>query len=290
MFKLAVFTDEISQDLDIAIGVAKKYKVEGLEIRSINNKGPHNFTKEEIKVIKSKIQDAGLKVCSIASPFFKCDINNDKECNEHLDILKNCIDLAHTLGTNIVRGFTFWRTGDTDRYFDKIVDKFPKVIDIVKKGKIILGIENEAATFIGSGKYLARFLKEINSEVIKAIWDPANEVHDLTYGESPYPTGYNWVKDRIVHVHIKDAVKVGESGKPESVPVGEGDINYWGQLKALKEDGYNGYISLETHWRKKAKLTEEQVNKPGGSSYSAFAKESSEYCLENIHKIISSIK
>ncbi|MFH1825487.1 MAG: sugar phosphate isomerase/epimerase family protein [Candidatus Firestonebacteria bacterium] len=289
MYKLAAFTDEISQDLDVVISVAKKYELEGLEIRSVNNKGPHNFTKDEIKVIKSKIGDSGLKVCSIASPFFKCDINSEKGYNEHLDILKNCINLAHILGTNIVRGFTFWRTGDTDRYFDRIVDKFTKPIEIVKKEGIILGIENESATFVGTGKYLARFLKAVNSDVIKAIWDPANEVHDLTYGESPFPTGYNWVKDKIVHVHLKDAIKVGESGKPESVPVGEGDVNYWGQLRALKEDGYDGYISLETHWRKKTKLTEDQVNRPGGSDYSAFAKESSEYCLENIHKIINSI-
>lgn len=290
MFKLASFTDEISQDLDVVIEVAKKYKLEGLEIRTVNDKGPHNFSKGEIKIIKKKINDSGIKVCSIASPFFKCDIDNKKEYAQHLDILKTCLDLAGELGAKVVRGFAFWRKGMPEKYFDKVVDLFPKPVEIVKKSKIILGIENEASTFIGTGRYLARFLKAINSPVVKAIWDPANQIHDAENTEPPFPEGYSYVKDMIVHVHIKDGVKFGVSGKSESVPVGEGEVNYWGQFKALKEDGYNGYVSLETHWRKAAaKLTEAQMNKPGGTAYSSAAKESSEYCLDNIYKMIKSL-
>jgi len=38
MFKLAVFTDEISQDLHRAIDMAQDFKLKGLEIRSEKNK------------------------------------------------------------------------------------------------------------------------------------------------------------------------------------------------------------------------------------------------------------
>ena len=133
-------------------------------------------------------------------------------------------------------------------------------------------------------------MKDINSPVIRATWDPANERHDLTYGECPFPTGFNFVKEYMIHFHMKDAVKMGAEGKPESVPVGEGDINYWGQFKALKDMGYNGYVSLETHWRMKtAKMSEDVVNRPGGQAYTSGAKESSVYCLNNIKKILKSI-
>ena len=36
--------------------------------------------------------------------------------------------------------------------------------------------------------------------------------------------------------------------KPLWCPLGEGVIDWRGQMEALVRDGYNGWISLETHW------------------------------------------
>jgi sugar phosphate isomerase/epimerase len=47
-------------------------------------------------------------------------------------------------------------------------------------------------------------------------------------------------------VHIKDCHLDGH--KPVWGPVGTRSIDWKGQLAALKQDGYTGYISLETHW------------------------------------------
>jgi len=51
-----------------------------------------------------------------------------------------------------------------------------------------------------------------------------------------------------VHVHVKDARRVPGAEKPELMPVGQGDIDWHGQIKALIRDGYRGALSLETHW------------------------------------------
>jgi sugar phosphate isomerase/epimerase len=40
-----------------------------------------------------------------------------------------------------------------------------------------------------------------------------------------------------------------EGGKWEWAPVGEGVVDWPGQLKALERDGYRYAVSLETHWR-----------------------------------------
>ena len=153
-----------------------------------------------------------------------------------------------------------------------------------------MGIENESSTYFGNGEWTAKFVKTINSPWVKVTWDPANEVHDTDWGGPAFPEGFEWVKDLIIHVHLKDAVRYGAQGKPECVAVGEGDINYWGQLKALKDMNYEGYVSLETHWRGGAKkLSEELVNVPGGAAYTAAAEESSKYCLRNLYKILSSL-
>jgi sugar phosphate isomerase/epimerase len=67
--------------------------------------------------------------------------------------------------------------------------------------------------------------------------------------------------------------------------MGEGVIDYVGQFKALKDDGYSGYVSLETHWRP-VKLSEELLNRPGGEKFSESGEFASRICLKNIMKIL----
>ncbi len=287
MFKLSVITDEVSQDLKVVASFAKKFGLDGVEIRTLWGKSPQNLL-EDVGEIKRILSEHGLKVSAIASPFFKADIDNEREYNEHIDILRNCIKLAKELDTRIIRVFTFWRKGKLEDYLDQIIEKYQKPIEIAEKEDVILGVENEPSTFAGNGRELATFLSSIKSKNVKAIWDPGNDIFDPS-GEIPYPDGYNYVKKWVIHVHLKDGVRKGEDGKPDVVPFGEGDVAYKEQFKALKEDGYDGYLSLETHWRPKKKLPEEIVVKPGGEEFSELGEEASEICMRNLLKILRSI-
>ena len=47
--------------------------------------------------------------------------------------------------------------------------------------------------------------------------------------------------------HVKDVDF--ENGKRVWLPVGAGKINYHAELQALKNDGYDGIVALETHFR-----------------------------------------
>jgi sugar phosphate isomerase/epimerase len=75
-------------------------------------------------------------------------------------------------------------------------------------------------------------------------WDPGNA---RASGERAYPDGYNLLpKARIGHCHCKDTVK--KSGGYEWAAMGRGIIDWAGQFRALKRDGYRFAVSLETHW------------------------------------------
>jgi L-ribulose-5-phosphate 3-epimerase len=284
-FRLAVFTDEISQDLEKALGVVQEYALDGVEIRSVWDRPPQALDKKDIAEAKRLIDRAGLRVCSIGSPFFKCDIDSPEECREHLEILERCIGLADALGAPIIRGFTFWRKGDLESHWQRILDHFPEPVRKLERAGLILGIENEHSTFIGTGEKLARFLAEIDSPHVRAVWDPANSVHDIDDDEIPYPDGYEAIKQWVDHVHIKDADK-DENGKPFPVCLGDGVIDMKGQLRALEEDGYRGYVSLETHWRPKA-LSEEELNRPGGATFSQEGEYATRRCLEWLHATLT---
>jgi len=288
MFNLSVITDEVSQELEVAARFAKSFKLNGVEIRTIWGKTPQNLL-HSLNRIKETLSKYNLKVSAIASPFFKADIDSEKEYREHLDILRKSIKLAKDLDTNIVRGFTFWRKGSLEDYLEPIIEKYQKPLEIIEAEDITFGIENEPSTFVGNGKELAIFLSRLGSKKVKALWDPGNDIWDSS-GEIPYPDGYRYVKDWIVHVHIKDGVRKGEEGgKPEGAPIGRGEVDYLNQLKALREDGYDGYLSLETHWRPMKKLSEEIIIRPGGEEFSRFGEEASEICMRNLLQTLSKI-
>jgi L-ribulose-5-phosphate 3-epimerase len=287
MFKLSVFTDEVSQDLEVATKFAKNFNLNGVEIRNVWGKPPHELLKELDKV-KKILARYELEVSSIASPFFKADLNNPEEYVKHLEILEKSIELAKELETNIIRGFTFWRKGTLNEHIDEIVEKFQKPLEIVEKEGVVLAIENEPSTFVGNGREMAQFLNRIDSNNVRAVWDPGNDIWD-PLGEIPYPDGYSYVKGKMVHVHIKDGVRKGLEGKYEFVAFGEGEIDYLGQLKALKKDGYSGYLSLETHWRLKKKLPKDVVIRPAGDEFSALGEESSKICMENLQAMLRKI-
>lgn len=283
MFKIGIMTDEISQDFERAIGVVSEYGLQTIEIRGVWKKGPHLLEPEDIAKMKAILADTGIAVSCIASPFYKCNIDDEAAIREHWDILRRCADLAHTFGTNLVRGFTFWDTNRTDDVWDIIISKFEEPVKIIEETDIVLGIENEAACSIGTGLRLERFLTEINHPRVKAVWDPANEVFDPE-GERPYPDSYNRIKRFMVHFHMKDAVK-NEEGKARCVAIGEGLIDYPGQIRDLLASDYQGSVSLETHWRPKD-LTEEQMNRPGGADFSEHGEYASRICIENLLRMV----
>ncbi|MEM1607350.1 MAG: TIM barrel protein, partial [Candidatus Bathyarchaeia archaeon] len=177
MFKISIISDEVSQDFRRAAAFAKRFNLDGVEIRSVWGKGPHLLL-QEAGEIKRILFEHGLKVSAIASPLFKADIDSEKEYEEHLNILRNCIELAIKLEARVIRGFTFWRRGAMEDYVDKILEKYQKPLEIIEDEDIILGVENEPSTFAGNGRELALFLSKINSEKVKAVWDPGNDIFD----------------------------------------------------------------------------------------------------------------
>ena len=260
MFKLGVFTDEISQDLERALHVIKKeFQVSYVELRTMWNKNVVDLSNVEIRRAKKMLNKYSLLVSCIASPFLKCNLQEEKEetkedafftgkggYKEHFLMLKQSIELGKIFSTNLVRSFSFWRVDSfpSEETWQEIVSKIGLAVNIVKKEGFILALENEHGCNVATGVEAHKLIKEIDSLYLRLIWDPGNAYFA---GEVPYPDGYNLIKDRIVHIHVKDATK-NEKGRPIWLPVGKGKIDFRRQFRALKEDNFQGVVSLETHY------------------------------------------
>src|SRR5574340_720038 len=278
--KLALFTDEVSQDLEKALKLAAQYDCRGVEIRSVWDTPVPKLSAAQVKEIKTMLDDYGMACAAIASPVFKCELDNQAEQAEHLEFLRRCLHIGHELGTNIIRAFAFWRRGPAEVVWDRVKAQFLPAIPIAEAEGGILALENEPSTYSGTAAEVKRLIEELDSPVVRAVWDPGNEVHipDVVV----YPDSYRLLAPYMVHMHIKDGVRQPEL---KVVPVGDGIVDWKAQFKDLIKSGYTGYLSMETHWRPTA-LTEEQKNKPGGGAFSEGGEYATDLCMQRLTQFL----
>ena len=279
--ELSVITDEISMDFEHALDVMLEYGVKSAELRSLWDANIADLSDERVAKAKSALVERGMAVSCIASPFFKCELGGsrreavgrthqatDRGLDQQMALLERCIHLCDVFDARLIRVFSFWKRGElTPDVEERIIRAFAEPVARAEKAGVILALENEHACFLGTGEETARVLRAVNSSALKVVWDPGNA---FCAGEAPYPNGYEAVREFIVHVHLKDPVRQADGC--EFVRMGDGQIDYMGQLRALKADGYKGFLSLETHYR------------PGG-----VAENGSRECLESLRKMLAEI-
>ncbi|MBN1459660.1 MAG: sugar phosphate isomerase/epimerase [Armatimonadetes bacterium] len=246
--KLAVFTDEVSQRPEEAVRLAVRYGLDAVELRSAWNKPVQHLTDAEVDHLRGLLDAHELATAALASPVFKCELEDEAARRDNLDYLRSCARIAKKLGTNIVRVFTFWKRGPSEPVWDTIKQRFAPALPIAEQEEVILAVENEHACYCATAAETGRLVAELDSPVVRVVWDPANEVH-AEKGTTPFPDAYEFVKRFVVHVHVKDAVRNPKTNTPALTAVGEGQIDWPGQLRALLASDYQGYASLETHWR-----------------------------------------
>jgi sugar phosphate isomerase/epimerase len=231
----------------------------GAELRVVFGKNIMDLDRSQLADAKELLASHNMTAISIASPLLKCVLKDGPEVDTRFQqdifaakhtfedqprLADQAIGLAQFFGAKIIRVFSYWRTVDTAACFDPICQALVHLAEQAKQHDLIIGIENEHACNIGTAEESAKLLKAIDHPNLKLVWDPANA---LVAGENPFPHGYGLLPaNRIAHVHTKDCHMEGH--KPIWGPLGTRVVNWKGQLKALKADGYDGWLSLETHW------------------------------------------
>jgi sugar phosphate isomerase/epimerase len=152
------------------------------------------------------------------------------------------------LGTNLIVSFGFDRGGlPPGEAPEEVLAYLHQAAECVEQAKMSLAIEVEEGHWADTGWRTADIIRAVDHPALKVNWDPGNTAPS---GEKPYPQGYKAVRDYVQHVHVKDVILHPDGGYHYAI---EGDINWEGQLQALSKDGYDGFLSVETHMRPKVK-------------------------------------
>lgn len=259
-FPLAAVTDEFNPDLETALCAMAETGMTGAELRMVSGKNIIDLTNEELDAAIAAVRGHGMEIVSIASPLLKCVLPNapavdprfqqDSFASRHTiadqpRLAERAFEIANRTGARIIRVFSYWRTVEPAKVFDRVVEALGELAVKAARHGVIIGLENEHACNVATGAETAPVLAAVDHPNLKIVWDPANA---YVAGErEPFPDGYRKLPPhRIAHVHAKDCRAEGHT--PIWLEIGDGVIDWKGQVRALVEDGYRGWISLETHW------------------------------------------
>lgn len=237
------FADEIHPNLDQQLKVVKELGMHYICLRAADGKGIADYTLEEFQQnIQPRLEEAGVKISSLGSPIGKIDIDDQAAYEKQLEQLDTLCRICNSCGCRYIRMFSFWMPKDRnpDDFTEQVIEKLAGFAKVAEKYDVILIHENEKDIYGDIARRCKVILDRLASPHFKAAFDFANFVQ---CGED---TAECWelLKEHVVYIHIKDAVKSNN----ENVLCGTGD----GQIpqllkKIIREDGYQGFLTLEPH-------------------------------------------
>lgn len=284
-FPIAAITDEFSPtDLEASLSAMRDVGMTGAELRIIAGRNMIELGNDEIDRVRAAVDAKGMKVVSLASPLLKCVLPDSPQLDTRVQhdvfgspytfedqprLTRRAFDIAARVGAPIIRVFSYWRTVEPERTFERVASALHDLGEQAAARGMIVALENEHACNAGTAAETAQLFERINHPAVKVLWDPANA---FILGETPFPDGFSKLAaDRIVHIHAKDCHV--RDHKPTWGPLGEMGVDWTGQLAALERAGYQGWISLETHW-----------TGPNGDKF-----EASVICGKNLRDLVSGV-
>ena len=237
-FLLSAFADEGGNTIDEQIAALKANGFGYIEPRGIDGVNISDFTADMAKELKKKLDDAGIGVSSMGSPFGKIEITDDFA--PHFEKFKQCVENACILGTDKIRMFSFYFTKGEDHaeYRDEVLERLDRMCDYSLKSGVWCCHENEKEIYGDTAERCLDIYTALSGK-IQAVFDPANFIQ---CGVQILPA-LDMLDPYIRYFHIKDAVYATGS----VVPAGKGE----GHLKeviarAAQREG-DVFLTLEPH-------------------------------------------
>ena len=225
--------------------VAKDFGFDGIEIRGIGKDisavKARPFTDGQIDRTIATLERLGLEIPCLTSG---CCLKFADKLEETKAELSEYIRLAVKLGTPYIRVLADLEPDPRGEIDDEYMARAIKEVAAgAKDTGVTLLIETNGV--YSDTKRLRALLDKVNCREVAALWDihhPYRFAH-----ETPETTIEN-LGSYIKYVHVKDSImEKGPDGKKtiKYRMMGFGDMPIPGMLHALREIGYEGYISLE---------------------------------------------
>ncbi len=267
--RISIITDEISADPETAIELGVEWGVRDFELRGFFTDRVPRLSEYQKQRLRDALDEYQARVIAIAPGLFKGAYppkqaprfplgwmdrtgyeswaEAQRLVNYHLnELLPASLDFANEFGARLVVIFGFDRAGaPPGQPPEEVLNCLRQAAERGSAAGLQLVLENEDGFWADTGARSAQMVRAVNHPALAINWDPGNA---FFAGDEPYPQGYQGVRGLVRHVHFKDAQRE-HNGTLRYVA--EGQAGWADQIRALAADGYDGFISIETHLRPK---------------------------------------
>ena len=267
MMKLGVICDGISRDLAHALAVMDEFDLEYAELQYVGEHEVGDHSKQQIADIRDLLLGHGKPVSCLSRHVFAglttANRPGDALHTAHMDALKRVIEMAHEVGSPLVRIMTskkeqiLWGINGAEQWnvatgaWDTLPPLIAPAVELARAEGLTLVVETGNGTMVNSNYTARKLIDDLDArDTLKVLWDPANNCwcHELAW-----PDGYNELNGGYLgHVHIKDVQVDTPRATLEVRKMGEGQLGPLFQpiADALREETidnrYNGVISFES--------------------------------------------
>jgi len=283
--KLGVICDGISRDLPHAVDVMDAFGLDYAELQFVGDREVGDHSVQEIREMDALLRARGKPVSCLSRHIFagmtSANRPGDDLHRTHMDALKRVIDMAHVMGSPLVRIMTqkkeqiLWGHNGAEKWnvahgaWDSMLPLIGPAVDLARAEDVTLVVETGNGTMVNSNYTARKLIDDLDAkDVLRVLWDPAN---NCWCHERAFPDGYETVRDGYLgHVHIKDVVVDTPRATLTVKRMGEGQLaeQFRPMAAALRADGYDGVISFES------------VYHPGNGDFEAGFRKSIDYFKE----------
>ena len=245
--RLAIVTDEVDPDPERAIRVALAWGIRDFELRMVWGRRVPDLQPEQVRRLATLREELGVRYTALSPGVFKQGLDDPRTLLDLADRLPRTLELAAVLGVQKVIAFGFSRRStDSEDAPRRVVDLLRRATELTAGAGLLLCLEPERASWCATGVESARVVQGVGHPALRINWDPGN---CAAAGERAFPDGYQAVRDRVAHVHVKDysPEPVGSGGR--WVAPGDGVVDWAGQIAALLADRTVSYLTIETHFQ-----------------------------------------
>jgi sugar phosphate isomerase/epimerase len=252
------------------VRMAKQQGWEGLELDAERpHAAPMDLSADDRKRLRDLAGELGLTLCAV-SP--NCDLSSPVPVQREAMIcyVRECIQLAHDLGSPICKIFAAWRGitlydglatyNDTYGYnqygFWKgdrrgfVVESLRELCKVAEDYGIMLAMQNHGPDIVNRYHDVLSLIEEVGSPAFKACMD----INIEPEADSPSHAREMAAASRAVqvHSHVNGEFARRQDGSVELVAGGYFDRHFWGRqvaypayVDALVASGYQGYVDWE---------------------------------------------
>ncbi len=257
--KIGIITDCFKSTHEEGIKKAAMLGLQGVQIYATTGDFSPELSTEKKEEYKKLLKDNNLVVSALCGDMGGYGFEKAEDNADRIEKTKKIVDLAVEFGTNVVTTHIGVIPEDkANPRYKVMLDALTECGLYAKSKGVTLAIE----TGPEKAKILLQFIEDTKGGVGVNL-DPAN--FTMVTGQDAVEAVYI-LKDHIVHTHLKDGRMLDKNQDPTDVyhafaiggvdalnacegfielPIGEGDVDWDNYIKALKEIGYDGFLTIE---------------------------------------------